>query len=258
MLLAVDVGNTQTVLGVYRGKELVHHFRVESASSRTSDEYRVLLSQLMREIDLTPSAIDACIMASVVPVLGETFRIAIEKTFSVTTLIVGPGIRTGMPVLYDNPKEVGADRIVNAVAAFERFGGGAIVVDFGTATTFDCISPKGEYLGGVIAPGVRVSAEALAQKAAKLPRAEIRKPQRVVGRNTLESMQSGFVYGYVALVDGLVARLKEELNFPCAVIATGGLARLIHSESTTIEELDDNLTLDGLRILFERNCCDAA
>jgi type III pantothenate kinase len=177
----------------------------------------------------------------------------VKRAFSREALVVGPGIRTGMAILYENPREVGADRIVNAVAAYEKVKGGVIVVDFGTATTFDCVTPKGEYLGGVIAPGIQISADALFARAAKLPRVEIAKPAKVVGRNTVHSMQSGIVYGYVGLVDGLVERLLSELGYPCAVIATGGLGPLIAPLSKTIGEVDDVLTLVGLRILFERN-----
>jgi type III pantothenate kinase len=255
MLLAIDVGNTNIVFGLFDGATLVEQFRVESSRGRTGDEYAVFLRQLLSMRGVEPNAVTASILASVVPSLTEPMLALVRRAFGHEALVVGPGIRTGMPILYENPREVGADRIVNAVAAFERFARGVIVVDFGTATTFDCISPKGEYLGGVIAPGIQISADALFARAAKLPRVEIARPPRAVGRNTQHSMQSGIVYGYVALVDGLVARLTAELAFDgeCAVVATGGLARLIAPLSQSIHDVDDELTLTGLRILYERN-----
>jgi type III pantothenate kinase len=204
--------------------------------------------------DIAPADVKAAIVASVVPALTEPMLDLVRRAFGLEALVVGPGIKSGMSILYENPREVGADRIVNAVAAYERFKSGLIVVDFGTATTFDCVTPKGEYMGGVIAPGIQISADALFARAAKLPRVEIQRPPKVVGRNTQHSMQSGIVFGYVGLVDGLVERLKEEMAFPsCAVVATGGLARLIAPLSRTIDAVDDDLTLTGLRILHERN-----
>ncbi|MDB4943077.1 MAG: Pantothenate kinase type CoaX-like [Labilithrix sp.] len=253
MLLAVDVGNTNIVFGLFDGTKLLHQFRVETSRGRTADEYSVILRQLLEMRGVDVAAVKGAIIASVVPALTDPMAELVRRAFGLESLVVGPGIKTGMAILYENPREVGADRIVNGVAAYERFHSGVIVVDFGTATTFDCVSPKGEYLGGVIAPGIQISADALFSRAARLPRVEIAKPPRLVGRNTQHSMQSGIVYGYVGLVDGLVQRLLEELAFPCGVIATGGLARLIAPLSATIKEVDDDLTLSGLRILYERN-----
>lgn len=253
MLLCIDVGNTNIVYGIFQGDTLIHQFRVESSRGRTSDEFAVVLRELLRMVDVDVSAIDAAIVASVVPSLTEPMCALVQRAIGREALVVGPGIKSGMPILYENPREVGADRIVNAVAAFDRYKQGLIVVDFGTATTFDCVTPKGEYLGGVIAPGIQISADALFSRAAKLPRVEIAKPQKVVGRNTLHSMQSGIVYGYVGLVDGIVKRLTAELGYPCKVLATGGLASLIAPLSEAIEEVDPILTLVGLRLLYERN-----
>jgi type III pantothenate kinase len=253
MLLAIDVGNTNIVYGLFDGEKLLQQYRVESSRTRTSDEYMVVLRQLLAVSGVSEGAVDAVIVASVVPSLTEPMVELARRGFGHEAMVVGPGIRTGMAILYENPREVGADRIVNAVAAFERVKGGVIVVDFGTATTFDCVTPKGEYLGGVIAPGIQISADALFARAARLPRVEIAKPPKVVGRNTVNSMQSGIVYGYVGLVDGLVERLRQELDYPCEVLATGGLASRIASLSKTIAAVDDDLTLRGLRILYERN-----
>jgi len=253
MLLAIDVGNTNIVYGLFREKELVHQFRVETGRGRTSDEYAVVLRQLLAMHGLGPEVVTGAIVASVVPPLTEIMADLVRRAFGREALMVGPGIRTGMSILYENPREVGADRIVNAVAAYDKVKGGVIVVDFGTATTFDCVTPKGEYLGGVIAPGVQISADALFVRAAKLPRVEISVPPKVVGRNTVHSMQSGIVYGYVGLVDGLVERLRVELGYPCSVLATGGIAPLITPLSRTIQEADEDLTLVGLRVLYERN-----
>jgi type III pantothenate kinase len=253
MLLAVDIGNTNVVLGLYEQEKLVQTFRVATVRSRTEDEYAVLLQQLLSLRQLTAKAVSAAIIASVVPQLTDVLISAIRQAVGREPLIVGPGLKTGMPVLYDNPHDVGADRVVDAIAAYARYQSGVIVVDFGTATTFNCVSPKGEYLGGVIVPGVKVSLEGLMQSAAKLRPVELTAPPRVLGRNTTHALQSGVIHGYAAMVDGLVDRLVDELGFPCKVIATGGLATLIGKHARRIEELDQNLTLEGLRILYDRN-----
>jgi len=253
MLLVIDIGNSHIVLGVYEGDTLREHFRVETAKGRTADEYRVVLFGLLSMAGVSPDAIEGGIMASVVPTLNDVFLRAVEQAFDVALMVVGPGLKTGMPIMYEDPREVGADRIVNAVAAFDEGGGPVIVVDFGTATTFDCISAKGEYLGGAIVPGITISANALFDRAAKLPRAEISRPPRAVGRNTIHSMQSGILFGYAALVDGLVARLESEMDDECRVVATGGLAALMREESEAIDEVDELLTLRGLRMLYLRN-----
>ncbi len=254
MLLAVDVGNTNVTLGVFEGAALRHTFRFGSLRDRTEDECGALLYQLLSMRGIAPTDISAAIIASVVPPLTDLVCHAIRKTLAHDPLVVGgPGIKTGISVLYDNPRDVGADRIVNAVAAFERYRGGVIVVDFGTATTFDCVSPRAEYLGGVIVPGVEVSLAALLGRAAKLGPVELAAPPHVVGRNTPHAIQSGVVYGYACLVDGLVEKLKKELAFPCSVLATGGLAPLIAPETVLVKDVDESLTLLGLRLLYEKN-----
>lgn len=252
MLLTVDIGNTHLVCGVFAGRTLRDTVRIASARERTADEFSVLLKQLLLERGIDPTAVSAAIIASVVPPLTDVLVEAIRRGFARVPLVVGPGLKSGMPILYENPREVGADRIVNAVAAFERIRGAAIVVDFGTATTFDCISPRGEYLGGVIVPGIQVSLEGLLAHAAKLSRIEIAEPPRVVGRNTTHALQSGLVHGYSSLVDGLVRKLIAELGHPCTVLATGGLAGLIARHTETIDSVDPDLTLTGLRLLHER------
>jgi type III pantothenate kinase len=252
MLLAIDVGNTNTVLGVYGGEKLVRHWRIQTEADRTADEYGVLLRGLFGASSIEPR-IDGVIISCVVPPMQKMVEAVSRDYLNVEPITVGPGTKTGMPILYDNPKEVGADRIVNAVAAYERTRDTTIVVDFGTAATFDYVSAKGEYVGGVITPGPGIALDALYQRAAKLYRVEMAKPPRVVGRNTVHAIQSGIIYGYVAMVDGLVRRIQDENRVKARVLATGGFAALLAPESETIEEVDEFLTLDGLRILYGRN-----
>jgi type III pantothenate kinase len=253
MLLTIDVGNTNIGFGLFEGARLVHQFRCESARQRTADEYAIFTRQMLELREVDYKKIEAGIIASVVPALTDVLIDAVRRAFAREPLVVGPKMRSGMAILYEAPREVGADRIVNAVAAYDQIKGGVIVVDFGTATTFDCVTEKGEYLGGVIAPGIQISADALFARAAMLHPVEIAKPARVVGRTPVQSMQSGIVYGYAGLVDGVVTRIKAELGYPCAVIGTGGLASLIAPQTSSIERVDDALTLHGLRLLYERN-----
>ena len=257
MLLVLDVGNTNTVLGVFdissESSRLIAHWRVSTTKTQTVDEYGVLFRNLFAMNGLEVTAVKGTVISSVVPPLDSTLREVCERYFHSQPLFIEPGVKTGMPVHYDNPAEVGADRIVNSVAAFEKYGGPCIIVDFGTATTFDVVSKKGEYLGGVITPGIGISADALFSRTARLPRVDVRKPPRVLATNTVNSVQSGLYYGYIGLIDGILERLLAEMGDKVAVVATGGLAPLMGEGSKYIEKVDDLLTLEGLRIIYERN-----
>lgn len=253
MLLAIDVGNTHTVMGVYEGEKLLVDWRVATNRTVTEDELAVLLRNLFAGDNLAFDQIHGICISSVVPPILRSLEALAAKYFHLNPLLVGPGMKTGLTIKYENPKEVGADRIVNAVAALERYGGPLIIVDLGTATTFCVVSERGEYLGGIICPGVGISAEALFRAAAKLPRVEIAKPKSVIGRNTICSMQSGLLYGFAGQIDGIVERVWQELGRKTQVIATGGLAELLAPETRTIDKVDHLLTLEGLRLLYERN-----
>ena len=254
MILVFDVGNTNIVLGIYNGKKLIESYRLSTKSNKTADEFGMIVNSLFQYKGISLLDIEAVVISSVVPNLMYSLEHMARKYCGVDPLIVEPGTKTGMNIKYDNPKEVGADRIVNGVAAYELYGGPIIVVDFGTATTFCLISDKCEYIGGIIAPGIRLSADALFEKAAKLPRIELIKPPQVVCKNTVSSMQSGMVYGYAGLVDAIVERMRNELDdHSIKSVATGGMAKMISAEAKGIDIVDSTLTLEGLRIIYERN-----
>ncbi len=253
MLLTIDTGNTQTVLGLFDGPDLTTHWRIATSAERTADEHALLVAQLleMQGIDLD-DVVEGIAIASTVPTLTATLRDMAERWFDVPTLVLEPGVRSGAAILADNPHEVGADRVANAVAVFDRFGGPCIVVDFGTSTNFDVVSARGEYLGGAIAPGIEIGMDALFARAAALRRVDLVEPRRAIGRNTVECIQSGLLYGHAEMVDGMCRRLAAEIG-PCTVVATGGLSALLAPLSSAIQHHEPWLTLHGLRLVFERN-----
>ena len=253
MLLAIDIGNTNVVLGVFDAKRLVANWRVGTKTQITPDEYAMILKDLFNFEGLEFKQIDGVIISTVVPPLLPVMTEMSKKYFRIEPMIVTHEIKTGIKIRYDNPKEIGADRIVNAAAAYKLYGGPIIIVDFGTATTFCAVTRNGEYLGGAITPGVKISAEALFQRASKLPRVELTKPRSVIGTDTVSAMQAGIIYGYAGLVDGIVERMKKELSPDAKVVATGGLAELVSSETSSIQEIKPHLTLEGLCLIYDLN-----
>ncbi len=253
MILTIDIGNTSIHMGIFDGPKLLKTWKLQSVRERTCDEYSLLIFGFFRAAHLQLENIDGAIISSVVPPLTPIFQTLCQQLFKVKALILGPGLKTGMPILYENPAEVGADRVAGAVAAYEKFGGPVIIVDLGTATTFDAVSAKGEYLGGAIAPGIQISAEALTVHTAKLPRIELSKPKRVIGRTTVASMHSGIYIGYIGLISHLVNEMKKELGTETKVVATGGFASWIASDVPVIDKVEPYLVLEGLKIIYERN-----
>ena len=253
MILVMDIGNTNIVLGVYDSERLNYHWRIGTGSSKTEDEYGMQIKALLNDAGLSPSDIEGIIMSSVVPSIMFSLERMCQKYFQVNPLVVGPGVKTGLNIKYDNPREVGADRIVNAVAAIHEYDSPLIIVDFGTATTYCYVNEAQQYMGGAIAPGINISTEALYARASKLPRIEIARPDSVVGKNTVSAMQSGIVYGYVGQVEGIVSRMKAQSRETPTVIVTGSMAQLIASESTIIDKVDPLLTLKGLYLIYKRN-----
>ena len=254
MLLVFDIGNSNIVMGTYEGKKLLRHWRISTDRQKTGDEYGMLINSLFAYQNIRMEQVRAIIISSVVPPLMVPMIKMCERYFHIHPLVVGPGIKTGFRISYENPREIGADRIVNVAGAFEQYGGPLIVIDIGTATTFDVVAPNGDFLGGVIAPGLSSSADALFQRAAKLPRIELVTPKRIISRNTVSGMQAGIIYGYVGQIDEIVRRMKKEMGYDeIKVVATGGYARMVSRESKTIDKIDHFLTLTGLRVLYERN-----
>lgn len=256
MLLVIDVGNTNIVLGIYKDKELIYDWRISTDKEKTVDEYGLMLLQILNHTKVEVSDISDVIISSVVPTVMDILPEVCNKYFNIEPIVIGPGVEIGMNILYDNPKEVGADRIVNGVAAYEKYGGPLIVVDLGTAITFDVINKRGDYLGGVISPGIKISADALFMRASKLPKVEIVKPEKVIGKNTVNSIQSGLVHGYVGLIDYIIEKIVDELGLKISdinIVSTGGFSKIITKESKYIRKMDQMLTLEGLRIIYERN-----